>query len=71
MKNRYTINYDNVQKFTKEVTTPVVNYCSMLDKGKSIITITGERGAIYNPYMEWKLKPNGDNTFSAYKIGGG
>jgi len=68
MKNKYWINPENVRLFTKESSITIMSYCASLSKGDSIITITGEKGMVYNPYIEWKLKPNGDDTFSAYKI---
>ncbi|OGL47323.1 MAG: hypothetical protein A2W05_09785 [Candidatus Schekmanbacteria bacterium RBG_16_38_10] len=68
MKNKYQINYDDVRMFTKESSVMIMSYCVSLSKGESLITITGEKGLISSPYTEWKLKPNGDNTFSAYKI---
>ena len=60
MKNKFTINCNNIAKFTNTDSSVKLNqYLIWLREGRKIITVRND--------IEYRLKPNRGN-FSAYRI---
>ena len=67
MKNKYEINYTNVSMFMKAGPCFINNFVNLLKDNEPVYTKVGSKGNPYDPYREYKLRPNNDGqTFSVY-----